>query len=82
MSVEPAETTGVVRSRGPTVAGGCARRAQAPHLLLMRLVDGHERSEAVRTDVTGHDQEIARWDLWKKPVLVADGDDPHFDVLE
>jgi hypothetical protein len=41
-------------------------------------VDGHERSEAVRADVTGHDQEIARWDIWKKPVLVAEGDDPNF----
>ena len=45
--------------------------------LRMRIVDGHERSEAVRAHVTGHDQEIARWDVWKKPVLVAEGDDPH-----
>ena len=43
----------------------------------MRIVDGHEGSEAVRADVTGHDQEIARLDVWKKPVLVAEGDDPH-----
>jgi len=64
------------------VSGGRSRQPRSdlsiePRLLLMWIVDGHERSEAVRAHVTGHDQEIARWNVWKKPVLVAEGDDPH-----
>ena len=47
------------------VRGGRSRQPRSdlsiePRLLLMRIVDGHERPEAVRAHVTGHDQEIAR----------------------
>jgi hypothetical protein len=37
----------------------------------------HKRSEAVRTDVTRHDQEIALRDVWQKPVLIAERNDAH-----
>lgn len=49
-----------------------------PGLLLVGIVYRHERPEAVRAHVTGDDHEIAWRDVGKEPVLVAEGDDPHF----
>jgi hypothetical protein len=50
-----------------------------PCLLLLRVVHRHERSEPVRANVTGDDQEIAWRDLRQEPVLVAEGNNSHTD---
>jgi hypothetical protein len=43
----------------------------------MRIVHRHERTETVRTHVTGNDQEIAWRDVRQEPVLIAEGNDTH-----
>ena len=48
-----------------------------PRLLLIRVVDSHERPETVRADVAGDDQEIARRNIWQEPVLIAERNDSH-----
>jgi hypothetical protein len=48
-----------------------------PGLLLTGIVHRHERPEAVRAHVAGHDHEVASRDFRKKPVLVAERHDTH-----
>ena len=50
-----------------------------PRLLLIRVVDRHERPETVRADIAGDDQEIARRDIRQEPVLIAEGNNSHAD---
>jgi hypothetical protein len=45
----------------------------------MRIVHRHERSETVRANVAGDDQEIAWRDVWQEPVLIAEGNNAHTD---
>jgi hypothetical protein len=64
------------------VRGGRSRQPRShlpiePGLLLIGIVHGHERTEAVRAHVASHDQQIAWRDVWKKPVQVAERDDSH-----
>ena len=66
----------------------CGRRTRKPwpnlpiepRLLLMRIVHRHERPEPVRADVAGDDQEIASWNVWQEPVLIAERHDSHVSV--
>ena len=39
-----------------------------PRLLLIRVVDRHERPETVRADVASDDQEIARRNVGQEPL--------------
>jgi len=48
-----------------------------PRLLLIRIVDSHERPETVRADVAGDDQEIAGRNAGQKSVLIAERNDSH-----
>ena len=48
-----------------------------PRLLLIRVVDSHERPETVRADIAGDDQEIARRNVGQEPVLIAERNDSH-----
>jgi hypothetical protein len=48
-----------------------------PRLLLIRVVDRHERAETVRADVASDDQEIARRNVRQEPVLIAERNDSH-----
>ena len=48
-----------------------------PRLLLIRVVDRHERPETVRADIAGDDQEIARRNVGQEPVLIAERNDSH-----
>ena len=48
-----------------------------PRLLLIRVVDSHERPETVRADVAGDDQEIARRNVGEESVLIAERNDSH-----
>jgi hypothetical protein len=74
----------VVSPREDLVCGrrGCepwSNLSIEPCLLLMWVVHCHERSEPVRTNVTGDDQEIAWRDVRQEPVLIAEGDNSHVD---
>ena len=48
-----------------------------PRLLLIRVVDRHERPETVRADIASDDQEIARRNIGQEPVLIAERNDSH-----
>jgi hypothetical protein len=48
-----------------------------PRLLLIRVVDSHERPEAVRADVACDDEEIARGNVGQEGVLIAERNDSH-----
>ena len=72
----------VVPPREQLVRGGRGGQPRSnlliePGLLLIGIVHHHERPEAVRAHVAGHDHEIAWRDFRKKPVLVAERHDTH-----
>ena len=56
-----------------------AVRSGQPRLLLIRVVDRHERPETVWADVASDDQEIARRNVRQEPVLIAEGNNSHAD---